>query len=255
MMIISISFCILNYGHTDASIGRCIESIRRQGVPKYEILICSSKRSYNDVVTFNEDEWVRRGKVNKMRNHLCSYASKEFIVLMDGGVELTSNWYSNIRKADCFDLIGSRLLASDNKRVIDWAYPFRLADKHLPLPLQYDEWTNKAYISGILMVIRHDVWEQIKFSEGLLLDEDGEVDFCLRSSEVGFRVGVFPEALAIYHHNLNTYASRKYVTFDDPLRIVEKLKDTFDKREGEKEFKLQNLLPLIKQKLKKMGIG
>ena len=206
-MIREISFCILNYSESDKFLKRCIESVDNQGLSEYEILVWGISCNEDNVKYCRKEDWARQGALNKMRNYLCSHASKEFIVLMDSNVELTRDWYSQIKRANCFDLIGSRLVTSDNKRVIDWAYQVRLAGQNLPLPLQYDEWTTRAYISGILIMIGRSVWEDLKFNEGLLLGKDDDMDFCLQASKIGFRTGVFPEAIAIWHYNKKSYAS------------------------------------------------
>jgi glycosyltransferase involved in cell wall biosynthesis len=219
-MIREISFCILNHSESDKFLKRCIESVHSQGLPEYEILVCGLSCDVDNAKYFHKEDWARQGALNKMRNYLCSHASKEFIVLMDSNVELTRDWYSKISRADCFDLIGSRLVTLDNKRVIDWAYRIRLGDKDIPFPLEYDEWTTKAYISGTLMVIQRRVWERARFNETFLLNQNDDVDFCLRASEIGFRIGVFPEAVAIYHCDRNAYTLRKYITFEEPFSIL-----------------------------------
>lgn len=220
-MITNISFCILNHGHSDESLERCINSIRKQAVPRYEILVCSGEGEQADVIFFHHEEWARRGEINKMRNQLCTYASNEFIVLMDANIELAPDWYNSMMQADCYDIISCRLSNPGGERVVDWAY--KLKEGTIPLPLNYDEWTTKAYVSGILMVIRRSIWEQLRFNENLLLNQDDDLDFCIRASKISYRIGVFPDATAVYHIDENTFKSRKYITFKE-LKIAEDYK-------------------------------
>lgn len=219
-MIKNISFCIFSYGHSDSSLKRCINSIRKQDVPQYEVLICGTGSTQTDVVFYHQEDWARGGEINKMRNHLCSHASNEFIVLMDASIELSPNWYTSMMHADCYDLIGCHLSNPSGERVVDWAYPFKLKDDNIPLPLIYDEWSINAYVSGILTVVRRNVWEKVKFDENLLLNQDDDLDFCIRVSKIGYRIGVFPDATAVYHFDGSTFKNRKYITFKDSLKIV-----------------------------------
>lgn len=234
-MITSLSFCILNWSQSNKALSRCIKSIRSQNMPQYEILVYGNGNEDDGIKYFNKEDWIKQGAINKMRNSLCNIASKEFIVLMDANVELAPDWYSNMMKADCFDIIGSRLITTDDKRAIDWAYQIRLDDQSFPFPLQYDEWTTKAYISGMLMVVRRSVWEQVKFTDNLLFWQDDDVEFCLRSSDIGFRLGVFPDAAAIYHYDQDVCQWRKYITFDKPLGMVRDYKCV--SAEGNNAFK------------------
>lgn len=219
-MITNISFCVLSYGHSDESLERCINSIRKQGVPQYEVLVCGTGSEQTGVKFYHQEEWASHGEINKMRNHLCSHASNEFIVLMDASIELTPDWYINIKQADCYDVVGCRLSNSEGERVVDWAYLFKFKDENIPLPLYYDQWSTKAYVSGFLMLIFRNVWEQVRFNENLLLNQDDDVDFCIRASKTGYRVGVFPDAQAVYHFDENAFKKRDYITFRESLKIV-----------------------------------
>lgn len=217
-MITAISFCILNYGHSVRSLNRCIDSIHGQAVPRYETLACSSMCKRADVIYFNHEDLARRGELNKMRNFLCGRASNDFVALIDAGVELASDWYENIKQADWFDVAGSRVVSPDGERVVDWAYQVRVKDSSIPHPLHYDEWNPKAYVSGILMVIRRSLWEEVKFNEELPLNHDGGKDFCNRVSALGYRIGVFPGAVAVYHPD-KTHKKIWPVTFADFNRL------------------------------------
>lgn len=196
-MINNISFCISVRADDEILLRQCVAGILRQNVPDFEILGCGkqygSDPGYN---YFRNDEWVERGEINKIRNYLCTNAKKQFIVLIDDNVELGAGWYQAINSADCLDIIGSRVTTEKNARVIDWAYQMSLGSKTLPFPLEYDEWTTKAYVWGGLMMIRRTVLEHLKFDEKRREGEEDDVDFCLRASRMGYRIGVFPEAEA-----------------------------------------------------------
>lgn len=211
----SISFCILNYGQSKDSVKRCIKSIETQGVPKYEILICGVEYAHPGAKFLPQKEWAHRGEVNKMRNYLCANASHSFIVLMDADVELMSGWYKNLSAVDCFDVVGCRGISPEGKRVVDWAYLVKEDTKDVPQPLRYDEWSPQAYIGGSLIGVRRKVLDYMKFNETLLINEFGEADFCKRAAEMGFRVGVLPEAVMVCHNDRNLVAVRRHLLFSE----------------------------------------
>ena len=254
-MIEALSFCVISSRNPAGSAKRCVESILRQGVPDYEILVFSQTKEVPDIKYFYNARWVEEGALNKVRNHLLSQASKEFAVLVDYDVEFSSTWYENIRWGTFFDIIGSRLLTPDGKRAVDWAYQFKLGSGVRPISLQYDEWTPKGYVSGSLMVVRRSVLDSFRCREDLFLGQHGDADFCVRASETGFRVGVLPKAVATSYCKCSPDEEMEHVTFEDGLKaakafiglLVERGITGLKKRWGLSEF-----IALVKRKIKFM---
>src|ERR1043166_4734418 len=166
-MITNLSFCITRYTAHEAMLRRCLASISKQRVPHSEIIVCGDGASDAKIRFLQNSGWTKTGELSKTRNVLCSNAAEPFVVLMADHVELSDGWYEAIKEADCFDIIGSRLVTEDNARAIDWAYRVKLGSKHYPFPLEYDEWTTKAYVTGDLMLLRKSAWEQLKFNQTL----------------------------------------------------------------------------------------
>jgi tetratricopeptide (TPR) repeat protein len=217
-MISSISFCILSQGRSEGTINRAIASIVRQGLPGREILVCGELAAAHDIKVFRSNGWGETGELNRMRNLLCSNATKDFVALMVDNIELCDGWYEAIKEADYLDIIGSQIVTNDRIRAVDWAYQVKLGSMSFPYPLAYDEWTTKAYVSGNFMLLRKRVWERIKFDETLLRGVRDDVDFCLRATLAGFRVGVVPQAQAKYRMaNSETTAD---VTFEKSRNTV-----------------------------------
>ena len=244
-MIKSIAFCILHFGQSAASLDACVESIRSQGVPDFEILVCGMEAKNPFAGYIKNEEWARKGELNMMRNALCAGASKDFMLLLESDVELSPDWYEEISGADCFDVAGSSVSTRAGKRCVDWACAASLGNGHLPYPLQYDEWTNRAYIRAALMLVRKSVWDRVKFDWNLPIDGDDDADFCLRAAAAGFRIGVFPLSRALYRDDPGKFAVRRYITFEEPLRIVNGFTDAFGK--GKAAFNAKDYDLAIKQ--------
>ncbi|MDO8426667.1 MAG: tetratricopeptide repeat protein [Deltaproteobacteria bacterium] len=235
-MIESLSFCVIDPGCPEEVFGRCVGSIERQGAPDYEIIVLGHGRGRGGV-RFIGGGMTGAG-ICKARNHICSQASKEFICLIEPDIELAPEWYKNIRFADCLDIIGSRINNEDGRRCVDWAFPVELGAEVFPYPLDYDEWSARAYIRGNLVVIRKRAWERTRFDEGLNADTGEDADFCLRAASEGFRTGIFPGAPAILH-NSPSLIRRRHITSDEPYRIVKGFRAAFyagKEAYGRKEF-------------------
>ncbi|MFN3467944.1 MAG: hypothetical protein ACK4WF_09640, partial [Candidatus Brocadiales bacterium] len=107
-----------------------MESIRKQGLSEYEILVYGAGNVDKGIRSFYREEWTGTVDINKMRNLLCRHATKDFIVLMDVDVELAGDWYARMQTADCFDVIGSRLVRTDNNGIRDWVDGLRPLKNH-----------------------------------------------------------------------------------------------------------------------------
>lgn len=245
-MISSMSFCITSLKYSEKILGKCIEGILKQNIPESEILIYSTKNMGGDIKNIYNEEWKGNVSLNKIRNYICSKARKEFVALIDTSVELASDWYSNIKKADYFDVIGSQLITPDMKRCVDWGYKVNTGKKYLYLPLHYDEWMTKAFINGALILIKKKVLELLKFNENISSWEGDDVDFCTRASEIGFRVGVIQGAKALWKPDTKKKNLKKYISVEKSFGIIIRYKKLPDERLSYiiKEFrkKLSNLL-------------
>lgn len=217
-MITSISFCILGLGRDEGLTNRAIASVLRQRLPNPEILVCGELSAANNAKVLRSNGWSESGELNRIRNMLCANATKDFVVLMVDSIELSDGWYEAIKEADYLDIIASRIVTNDGIRAVDWAYPVKLGAMTFPYPLDYDEWTTKAYVSGSFMVLRKRAWERIKFDETLLHGKGDDVDFCLRATNAGFRVGVIPQAEGKYH--VTNSATTIDVTFEKSRSVI-----------------------------------
>ena len=212
-------------GRDERALGRCVDSILKQRVPRFEILACGNRSDHDKVKFIGKEERLENGELNRMRNFLCATSSADFAVLMTENIKLSDGWYEAMRHADCLDIVGSRIETENNVRTIDWAYQVKLGSRGYPCPLEYDEWTTKAYVSGELMLLRKGAWERVKFDETLTHDRGDDEDFCLRASKTGFRVGVFPEAKAKYIGDVS--ATKRDLSFEKSENLVRTFRRVF----------------------------
>lgn len=243
-MIKSISFCVMAAHRSMESFQRCVDSIKRQNLQDYEILVggINFEGTEEDKTYLFRAEWLDREHfpISEIQNEFCKRATKEFIVLIDANVELSNTWFQSIQKADCFDVIATRIVNEKNERIIDWGYTSSL-QPDLPLPLEYDEWVPYAFVSGTLMTVRRTVWDHVEFDENLFWGQNEDVNFCKRASETGFRLGAWPEAIAIYHAS---DFNRPFVVFDEPIKRANQM--TALTHEAQTAFKEQRFDKAVK---------
>jgi len=198
-MIRSISFCVIPSPDARNHINACLQSIAAQGVEDYEILVPGSGEPRNRTRFVALPPGMSPKNINPVRNHLCSQASKDYILLMDASLTLAPDWYANVRHVTWLDVIGSRLETRKGRRGIDWSFSHTLRSQKWILPLEYGEWLTRAFVNGDLMLLRKTVWDRIHFEDDLSA-LDGSEQFCLRAGEMGYRVGVIPAARGIFQN-------------------------------------------------------
>lgn len=201
-MISSLSFCIMAVRRRDEAVNRLIASIRKQGVPEFEIFVAGRNQAPADGTTyFYRSEWPQGPSIpwSEIQNEFCKRATKDYIVLLDADIELTPDWYSSVRTCNAYDIFGSQLTNRKGKRAMDWAHPQQGNEKAATCLLDYDEWAPKAFVSGALMLIRRGVWQHVEFDEEVGACGGEDMNFCHRASAMGFRIGICPKAIAIHH--------------------------------------------------------
>ena len=182
-MINSISFCVIRLAQDQPFFKESIAGIFLQGIPDFEILVYSRfamDETNNDRIKFFDGKMLKISTLNEARNYLFSQASKEHIVFMDHFVVLTPEWYENIKQVNYYDVFGTRLLSPKHERYLDWGV--KKSDKTLS-PIHYDEWTNKAFVNGALLIVKRQVMDCLQFDAGLQSWENDDVDFCLNAAQ------------------------------------------------------------------------
>lgn len=217
-MITSIAFCIVDRLNDPSLLSRCAAAIRRQGLADFEILICGRSDPLIQGTRF-----LPGGRdISSKWNHLVQETTKDYVLFIDSSVELAPDWGDWVRSADCFDVVTTAMTTPGGQRVVDWACFDRRAKDHFPRPVHYDEWSPRAFVSGLLILVRKDVLENVALGESPHGGYDEEADFCRRAEEMGYRCGAAIGARAIYYGPTDGRGPRQVLTFDDALRLAGK---------------------------------
>ncbi len=188
-----ISFCVLSRDSSAKELEHCLQRIRAQGVPVFEILIYHSDSIHGTRNLYNK-EWQEDVPVNRIRNLLCKNAKYNFIALLDARIVISDDWYEKIRVVRYFDLIGWRLKDLEGKRIPDWSYMVQVGMRQLVLQLDYSEWTARGFINSAAVLGRKSVWEKVKFDETLTDGLETDASFCQKAVALGYRIGIAQKA-------------------------------------------------------------
>ena len=206
-----ISFCIPTNGKRVEKTLLTIESIKRQqGVPT-EIILCGDVdpfKDIEDVILVDRKEEAHNRKVALLRNKAAEKAKHDVIAWCDDDILLDEGWLEKTLKhteEEGWEILGNKLLNPDGTRCWDRATvnPHKLID--------YDEpaGTPNLYQTSGFFLVRKEVWDRVKWNEGLLVhdDKNGQMP-----EDVGYSLSLLKNSFsfhfnktAIVWHNDNSY--------------------------------------------------
>ncbi len=171
-------------------------------MPSYEILIVGRHDgdTPEGALLIKAEEDAKRAAICHMRNLGARSAKGDSVIFLDDDASFTDGWYESIRdKIDLFDITGCRVVTPSGERWYDWNWASR-TDPECPTRMtNYEEKSDNAYISGCFMMVKKAVFDSVKFNEELVNHQRDDVDFCHRSIDAGFSIGMIPEATLIHH--------------------------------------------------------
>lgn len=235
------SFGIITNGKRLEIIDQIIQSIRRQNIPQYEILICGSyfDRKEKDVkyLPFNQRDEL--GWITKKKNIIVNKAKYENLCILHDRVIFTDDWYKGMKKwGNCFEHLACRQDYCQ-ERANDWELHEKIPGERYSFAslLDYRDWDFDVFQSGQLHIMKRSYIKGILWNESFFWGEpeDLVVSNDLRDNGYLLRCNVYSEV------KLTSYK------FGDlPLVGFNRLKLS-KKRSG-------NLLRIYQRKIYKQGV-
>jgi hypothetical protein len=183
---IEFTFGIITSGTEDDNINKIIDSIEKQNIPTYEIIIVGNSkvsRKKTRVIQFNDKhipKWITRKK-----NIITNVAKFENIVYLHDYVILTDDWYKSFLEfGNDFDLCMSRITNHDGTRYRDWCICMwdnptimQIAgpDKKCILPYDENRFKKHMYFSGAYWVAKKQVMLKYPLNEQLIWGQGEDV--------------------------------------------------------------------------------
>jgi hypothetical protein len=196
------TFGIITLGDHDNFIIQIIESIIKNNIPNYEIIIVGNTKITADKIrVFGFDESIKSGWITRKKNMVVLNAKYDNIVLLHDYVKLGVNWYEGFLKfGNDFDWCVTKILNKDGRRFRDYTlFPYEVdylnifyspgkdIDKYfdnyclLPYNFVNNIKTNKyMYISGSYYVIKRDIAINNLLDEKLLHGGGEDVEYSKR---------------------------------------------------------------------------
>jgi len=188
------TFGIITDGNSDDFIIKIVESIEREEIPNYQIIIVgNSKVVTKNLKVYRFNESLRPGWITKKKNIICQAAKYENIVLLHDYVCLNEGWYKGFLKfGNNFEFCVTRIKTLQGNRFRDYTlYPHGLNNhfqENSLLPYIYEP-SNAVrrlmYISGAYYIIKKTVAQQHPLNEELMHSQGEDVELSQRLAENG----------------------------------------------------------------------
>jgi len=184
---IDFSFGIITSQNYSNNLNIIIDSIRRQKIPNYEIIIVGSieNKFGEDVKIVEFDESIKPGWITKKKNIITTESNFENIVYLHDYVYLDNDWYQGYLKfGNQFEVVMNKILNKDNSRYHDWILwkdnnanfdSYLQSRKEFMLPYYIRFLTRYMYISGTYWVAKKEFMTKFPLDESLSWGESEDV--------------------------------------------------------------------------------
>lgn len=224
------TFGIITEGNNDAYILIIIDSIERNNIPNYEIIIVGKTQIiHNNITIIPFDETIHNDWITKKKNIIAEAAKYENIVLLHDYIKLNDNWYSGfLQFGNEFDWCITPIKTAGGNRFRDYTlFPHKVDylninyspgdidpyfNDNCLLPYDFINTikTNKyMYISGSYYIIKKHIALQHKLNENLLWcqSEDVELSKRLHSNNIIIKINKY-SCVSFLKNKNNVYWER-----------------------------------------------
>jgi len=176
------TFGIITGGGNEGNINKIIDSIEKQQIQNYEILIIGNsniKREKTIVISFNET--IKRAWITKKKNIITENAKYENIVYLHDYIYLLDDWYKEfLNYGEDFKLCMNQILNNDGTRFRDWTLWAHDSEKIINskgflIPYDMTHLSKIMYFSGSYWVAKKSVMEEFPLNENLLWGQGEDV--------------------------------------------------------------------------------
>jgi len=221
------TFGIVTDGKNDHYINIIIESIYKNNIPNFEIIIVGNTQiSQSDKITvIYFDENIKKGWITKKKNMIAQNAKYENLVILHDYIKLDDNWYEGfLQFGQNFDWCVTKVLNTDETRFRDYnLFPNKVEslnidyspgdiDRYfyhnclLPYNFENNLKTNKyMYISASSYIIKKNIAIKHPYNEDLCWGQGDDVELSKRLHNNGIII------------KCNKYSSVSFLKYKDPV--------------------------------------
>lgn len=172
-----------------------IESIKKQNIPEYEIIICGKykNRPEKNITYIPFDERADRGWITKKKNLIVEKAKYENLCMIHDRLVFDANWYQGMEKyGNGFELLGCIQKLKNGEQAGDWlTNGGPMYDFYKIAGMEYTDWDYNTYLSGQLFIIKKSIYEKVLWDETTFWlpktkrDLVADSDFSFRARDLG----------------------------------------------------------------------
>ncbi len=172
------TFGIVTNGKRMEQVEKLIESIRKQKVPYYEIIVCGTyfDRKEPDFRYIPFSEHDDKGWITRKKNIICENAKYENLMILHDRFVLGSEWFEGMKRyGNYFDALSCVQLTEEGWRAGDWITSCCSGLPGVVALLDYRDWDKWGYLDGGLAIIKKSVWRHVKWDESLFWNQSEDV--------------------------------------------------------------------------------
>lgn len=187
------TFGIVTKGERNEWVEEIIQSIHKQKIPHYEIIVCGTyfNREEKNFTYIPFKERDDRGWITKKKNLMARIAKYENLCLLHDRIVLDKNWFSGVKKyGNCFEfLCNKQILKGEGIKAGDWlTYGSSVLDVPYSISrLDYQDWDEYVYMGGQLSILKRFIWQRCPWNEARYWGEE-DVELSFRARDFGFLI-------------------------------------------------------------------
>jgi len=188
------TFGIITGGGNDGFLNMVIDSIEKQQIPDYEIVIVGGQSVGRNTIHIPFDETIKSKWITRKKNLITENAKYENIVYLHDYILLGDGWYKGfLRIGNDFDICMNVIKNSNGRRFRDWTLWADLSpllkvinqnevdhishNRNFLLPYDVDYMSKYQYISGSYWVAKKEVMLENPLDEKLLWGQGEDVEW------------------------------------------------------------------------------
>lgn len=207
------TFGIITNGNNNLNLFKVIESIKKEKIENYEIIVVGGQNLNDDKVkfiSFNENE--KNDWITQKKNLITKNASFENIVFLHDYVILNEGWYEGqLKKGNDFYVRIDKIQNLGGERFRDWCiwphnenFMDELIGRDCIIPYYINNLSKYMYISGTYWISKKEVMIEFPLNETLSWGESEDVEWSKRIREK-------------YPFQMNEYSTVSFLKYKDKV--------------------------------------
>lgn len=254
---LNFTFGIISNKESDKYLNTLIESIIKQNIENYEIIIVGDNNlnyTEENINLIPFDESFKKGWITKKKNLITVNAKYENIVYLHDYLKLDKNWYDGFKKfGEDFYICTNKIINQNGHRYLDWSLWYLnnnrfdkvlYENKQRLIPYSQLDLSSYMYISGAYFVAKKSLMEEFPLNEKLAWGEGEDVEWSKRvRKKYNFEFNPYSQV------RLSKYKGGEFKNVEENIlnALIEYDKNKFNKF-------LDNIIYSLKKILKKLKI-